>query len=364
MPLTPAVVPGYQLPDQFSGNAQSFRIVTKLATREPPDNPRECPALNLTRGTLTAMVKYPWPCEGLLPGVDPGRIGKWGFYNSEREIVEWVYGSEGVPPGREIDARDRHWEYRSLEAQVMDWADDISYAVHDVEDFYRAGLIPLDQVAVNEAEWEGFFNYAWSRKLSTLFDESDREQVKTWGEEQTFKIFPQSPYEGSSFDRVNLHKFASTLIRDITNGTYLTDDGAVIADEKYLAIVELLKQLTWYYVLDRPSLESVQRGQRRLLRSLYCNLIEWVSEVWEGPREMPGARRRELPARLLEFLDIAYLHDLPPNDTDDLNDVGRRRISRAVLDYIVTLTEGQAMALNARLSGQALGSMLETWLIL
>lgn len=363
VPLAPAVIPN-QLPDQFSGSAQSFRIVTKLATREPPDDPRDCPALNLTRGILTAMLKYPWPCEELPEGVDGERIEKWGYYNSEREIARWLYGGSGAPPGRQVDARDRSWEYRSIEAQVMDWADDISYAVHDVEDFYRAGLIPLDQLAVNEVEWDGFFNYAWSRKLGKLFDESDRDTVKKWGEERTFKIFPQSPYEGSSFDRVNLHKFASTLINDITNGTSLADNGAVVADDEYLAIVELLKQLTWYYVLDRPSLESVQRGQRRLLRSLYSNLIEWVSEVWEGPRDMPGARRRELPSRLLEFLDIAYLHDLPPHDTEDLGDVGRRRISRAVLDYIVALTEGQAMALNARLSGQVLGSMLETWLIL
>src|ERR1044071_5853233 len=41
--------------DGFEGNAQSFRIVTKLALRSP-----DIPGLNLTRATLNALLKYPW----------------------------------------------------------------------------------------------------------------------------------------------------------------------------------------------------------------------------------------------------------------------------------------------------------------
>jgi dGTPase len=362
--LTPLIADGHDLRDRFSGNAQSFRIVTKLASREPPDHPGDCPALNLTRGTLAALLKYPWARDKLPSGVHTDKHNKWGFYDSESEIARWIFAEEGVPPGRKVDVRDRTWEYRLIEAQVMDWADDISYAVHDVEDFFRAGLIPLDHLAVNPSEWEDFFNYAWNRKLRQLYTDSEREQVKTWGEERIFKIFPQTPYVGSAQDRINLHKFASTLIQDVTDGTRLAENGAVVADDEYLAVIELLKQLTWYYVLDRPSLESVQRGQRRLIRSLYSNLIEWVTEAWDGPGELPAGRRHELPARLLEFLDIAFLYDPPPTDPEGTGDSGNKRISRAVIDYIVSLTEGQVMALNSRLSGQSHGSMLDNWLIL
>ena len=38
----------------------------------------------------------------------------------------------------------------------MDWADDISYSVHDTEDFYRAGLIPLDRLALIPQERDRF----------------------------------------------------------------------------------------------------------------------------------------------------------------------------------------------------------------
>jgi dGTPase len=151
------------------------------------------------------------------------------------------------------------------------------------------------------------------------------------------------------------------LIRNVTAGTRLQDGGVIVADDEYLAVVELLKQLTWYYVIDQPSLEAVQRGQARLIRSLYGNLIEWVEEAWRGPGESSRGHRRELPARLLEFLDTAFLYDLAPTDEYSRHS-DNKRISRAVIDYIVSLTEGQAIALNARLTGHSAGSILENWL--
>jgi dGTPase len=106
----------------FEGNAQSFRIVAKLALRDPRQG-----GLNLTRVTLNGLLKYPW-----LKGEGPKEKGdKWGAYESEREDFVWV---------RE-DVDDQN---PTVEAEIMDWADDVTYAVHDLEDFYRVGLVPLD----------------------------------------------------------------------------------------------------------------------------------------------------------------------------------------------------------------------------
>jgi dGTPase len=122
--------------DGYEGNAQTFRILTKLASRRPAYS-----GLNLARATLRAVIKYPW-YKGKAP---PGKEDKWNAYGSEKEDFEFALGG---PP---VDGLAK-----CPEAQLMEWADDIAYSVHDLEDFYRAGLIPLDLLVRDTSERQAF----------------------------------------------------------------------------------------------------------------------------------------------------------------------------------------------------------------
>jgi dGTPase len=109
----------------FEGNAQTLRVLTRLEAKVPGAG------LNLTRATLDATSKYPWPRR------DGNR--KFGVYADDLGVFEWF---------RPAGVGDR----RCLEAQVMDWADDVAYSVHDIEDGVHGGYLSLGPLLRDPAE--------------------------------------------------------------------------------------------------------------------------------------------------------------------------------------------------------------------
>ena len=110
----------------FEGNAQTLRVLTRLEAKV------DGAGLNLTRASLDATSKYPWP------RADGER--KFGVYADDLPVFDWL--RQGSPGGRR----------RCLEAQVMDWADDVAYSVHDVEDGVHGGYILLETLLADPDE--------------------------------------------------------------------------------------------------------------------------------------------------------------------------------------------------------------------
>jgi dGTPase len=296
-------------PDGFEGNAQSFRIVTHLATHTSGT-----PGLNLTRAALQALTKYPW--ERATTGK---KHRKYGSYADESAIFAWT---------RESLSSDRQ-SRQTAEATIMDWADDVAYALHDLEDFYAAGLVPLDRLARDTVLQANFLQRTRERWAEQKREVTDAE----WHahEEIAQNLFAEFPAEREpshlmrrmSASKANLFATGLTIV-----------DGRAVEDPDMRMQLDLLKSLTWTYVIESPALAAQQAGQKRLIQQLFEYFTDAASS---SPHALPHwAQRVAAEAQ---------------TDDDRL---------RVACDVVASLTEAQAAAVFARISGANPGSILDT----
>lgn len=322
-----------QVDDGFEGNAQSFRIVTRLAVRDG-----QTQGLNLTRETLDYLLKYPWRRWPKDPMKGGKRERKWGYYSDDRKA--FGFARRGWPREGKTKLPER-----SLGAEIMDWADDLTYAVHDVDDFFRAGLVPLDRLrGPDDPEIKRF-----AELLTELRDadavrfpgyeidelvESVREILSLHG--------PGEPYRHTTPARAELREFGSNLITRYLEAFAVGETGGggvrLSIDPKVEREVTALKMLVVVYVIHRPGLAVVQHGQQRLIRELFEFYFEASAPDRAGnPNLFPlGAKER-------------------------LEDEGHTSAARTrvVVDLISGLTETAAVQLHRRLCGWGTGPALD-----
>jgi|HubBroStandDraft_1064217.scaffolds.fasta_scaffold01192_2 dGTPase len=318
----------------FEGNAQSFRIVSALAFRSPKYS-----GLNLTRGTLSAILKYPWTFK-LRP---PKKKKKWGAYETEIDAFKFATSTDGSKASA-----------KSLGAELMDWSDDLTYAVHDVEDFYRAGLIPLHRlrppakILAPDKERDRFLGYVWSKRseISELSGVSRSELDSIFGEVVFSAFSIDRPYDGTRDQRARLRRFTSSLVNRYINGlTLKRRKGDVIANisPEMMQEIAILKQLTWFYVIEAPGLAIQQHAQTQAIEYLFA---VFANETRTTPSKLLPPYYRERLAEVIE--------------TEGQDGPGSRRL---VADLIAGMTEAQEFALYQRLKGIVLGSAMDHILV-
>ena len=117
----------------FEGNAQTFRLVTRLEQKVIIDGVSR--GLNLTRASLDALSKYPWRLSEASRFISGGV--KFGVYEDDLEVFNWA--REQAPAGEKV-----------IEAEIMDFSDDVAYSIHDFEDAIVEGFIDVREINGNE----------------------------------------------------------------------------------------------------------------------------------------------------------------------------------------------------------------------
>ena len=349
-----------RLRDGFEGNAQSYRIVTSTEIRGEATI-----GLNLTAATRAAILKYPWtrrshpsphprymdpaPRGAAAPPDDPdGGSLKFGAYSTE---IEDMRQARAPFAGRVAD-----WQ-QTVEASVMDTADDIAYAIHDLEDVHRVGVLQPGSVAAELTAWqrhpdaltgpgsaiESLRRHLHRKDSWVASDDAFAAAVEVVRAELVDGLLA-APFDGSLEAEALVAAFSATWTRRLVESIEGVEQPAVRSGHVLLAPeqwheVQVLKLIQNRFVLTRPDLALHQRGQGRLLASLVEALLAWLTDPDEIER---------LPSRIRDLVELAEA-ELPEGTPDR---IGRAR-GRAVIDYVAALTDSQAVGLMDALSGRS-----------
>jgi dGTPase len=286
----------------FEGNAQSLRILTRLEAKtfSPFDGPRpDGPVgLNLTRAALDAATKYPWRRRD--------GVRKFGVYDDDLDVFTWLRaGSSGART--------------CFEAQVMDWADDVAYSVHDVEDAVVGGHLDIRALpaAGGADDPEGLLDVA-----AGYARDAERAELGAAIDRLTALPFWPAAYAGSLRDLAALKNLTSQLIgrfctaaeletRAGFGGGHLTRYAAdlVVPREQRLEVA-VLKAVANRWVMQRAGAGPIYARQREVIQ------------------ELVSALRLTAPESLDPMLRDTYL--AAPDDAARL---------RVVVDQVASLTD-------------------------
>jgi dGTPase len=380
----------FGLADGFEGNAQTFRILTTTDVRGP-----SAVGLDLTAAVRAAVLKYPWarlyypdPHPSIMPIAPRGAAepedapgtgsSKFSTYTTELDDFEQARAP--------FAGRIEPWK-QTVEASVMDTADDIAYAIHDLQDFHRIGVLQHASVAAELGEWA-----TRTLELSRLDDDTLTSERRLPGrslerlrrrlhakdswivDDDAFRgavarvraeladDLLASVFDGSIEAEQATAAFSARWTSRLVDGVRLvpspsTRSGHVTLNQAQWHEVQVLKFVHRRFVLLRPDLALHQRGQASLVASLVDALDAWLLDRDEIYR---------LPRRLHDLMELAHLEysklvrtapelligatGKPVQGADAVRGLAR---GRAVIDFVASLTDRQAVTLLDALSGRA-----------
>src|SRR5262245_19677915 len=292
----------------FEGNAQTMRVLTRLEAKVlGPDGVSA--GLNLTRASLDAACKYPWP------RVEGQR--KFGVYADDIAVFEWMRPPSLVPSPTA----------RCLEAQVMDWADDVAYSVHDVEDGIIAGYVRLDELDDPDER------AALCKDVAEVYSTEPPDALAEALDGLVPALAPVAGFDGSSGALVSVKAVASLLIGrfaaaavEATHEKYGTQplrryDADLVVPARARAECALLKGIALRYVMRRRGSEERYAREQEILRDLVAALVQ------RAPTDLDPV--------------FAPLFLAAPDDAARL---------RVVIDQVASLTDVAALEWHARLT--------------
>jgi len=291
----------------FEGNAQNLRILVDLFYRDKT----QWSGMKPTRAFLDGMLKY----KTLF--ADSEKKKNHFIYNFQKDILDFV--SPEVSFSSIFSNEKELNSFKSVECRIMDWADDIAYSIHDIDDGIRAGFITIKKIR------------NWMETKNTEYTENDRSFLESLCEavvDDNFSAF-LARLIGGFIHSTTLVERENPLAANTNRYRY---DIAIEPDSE--ALCSLLKMLAINLVFHTPQVHQLEYKGGRILRKLFS-----VMEDEYVLAEKPSYRL--LPA---------HYHNALAGQDEHLK-------RRMLCDYISGMTDGFVVRTYKRLFDPDFGSI-------
>lgn len=294
----------------FEGNAQTLRLLTEriFTARKSGMNP--------SRAFLDSVLKYKTLWSELKTAKE-GKAPKNHFiYDEQLGYLDWIFEGRDFAveqtPGKERD------KFKSIECQIMDWADDVAYSLNDLADSVRAGFLTIQKIEKWAAE--NGQSIEKGAPLGDLLDAIRRDRVE--------------PMVGR---RIGDYLQAVSLEEDLNWMSSVTNryHYKLVVDEKVRAESEVFKKLAFEVVFLSPELNQLEFKGNYMLEQLWKLLSDRYLKN-------EGKAYRILPDDIADELANAELPE---------------QKQRLLCDYLASLTDGSTARLYKRLFVADFGSI-------
>lgn len=287
----------------FEGNAQGFRVLTQI------ENYRWRGGMQLTFATLATFMKYPWGSD-----CDPTGKGKFSFFQSEKKHAEVVAERVGLIP------KGGGWRRHPL-AYLVEAADDISYAVIDLEDGLQMGSYSVDE-----------YKTMFERFLTTKQRKDDYDSLEDNEQRISF-----------------LRAKAITTLTKQTIDVFLRNEIDILNGDFTGALLDHIEEAEFVREAKNVATDRVFRhGKKLYIEVASYTIIGGLLNTFIRTCVTAPADSTDLKVQHLRKL-MGYMHPRP-------TDSRYQRLLR-VTDFISGMTDRFAVGMYRQLQGIATGGM-------
>jgi dGTPase len=291
----------------FEGNAQTLHLLIETMYQDR-DGVR---GMQPTRALLDGVLKYK-----TLHGQFREPPKNHFLYDTQRDVLGFVFGGKAAP--RSLAPGEKLNRFKSVECQIMDWADDAAYSLNDIVDGVKTGFLTVDRIQAWADEKVG--DALGLRLLDELL-----EAIRTGRVEGIF-----SARIGAFITGCRLRERENFMSRRTNRYRY----ELVVAPEAERQAL-FYKAMANDIIFESPQLQQMEHKARKVLFDLWDSC--WRNYVEPGPRVV-----RILPPAIGKLVDGAK---------------GKKAKARQICDWLAGLTDGMIVRTYRRLFDPEFGSI-------